>query len=178
MVARDQLNMFESDTPAPVLPLPDHLNAGPQQRGMHGLPAIDGLYYFYGFLDEHAQRALIECIDAQPWRTDLERRVQHCGWRYDYRTRPVTSDMDLGPLPTWVADLASRLYSETTLFDRVPDQAIVNECREPAGHGSALSRAAGDTRMTERCTLSCAGRAISPSLFPLGKGPFLVGRSA
>ena len=42
------------------------------------------------FLDEHAQRALIECIDNNSWRTDLERRVQHYGWRYDYRTKSVT----------------------------------------------------------------------------------------
>ena len=28
MVANGQLNMFESDTPAPVLPLPEHLNYG------------------------------------------------------------------------------------------------------------------------------------------------------
>ena len=136
MVADGQLDMFESDTPAPVLPLPEHLNYGLQECGMHRISEICGLYYFHRFLDEHAQRALIECIDAKPWRTELERRVQHYGWRYDYRTRTVTSDMDLGPLPDWVADVASRLYSETKLFDRVPDQAIVNEYRP--GQGIAL----------------------------------------
>ena len=119
MVANGQLNMFDSDTPARRLPLPEHLNYGVQERGMHPIPGICGLYYLCGFLDDHAQHALIECVDAQPWRTDLDRRVQHYGWRYDYRTRTVTSDMDLGPLPDWVADIASRLYSETKLFDQV-----------------------------------------------------------
>ena len=132
MVANGQLNIFESDT----LPQPEHLNYGLQERGMHRIPGICGLCYFYGFLGEHAQHALIEYIDTKPWQTDLERRVQHYGWRYDYRTRTVTSDMDLGPLPNWVADIASRLYSETKLFDQVPDQAIVNEYR--AGQGIAL----------------------------------------
>ena len=136
MIANGQLNMFESATPAPVLPLPEHLNFGIQERGLHRISGIFGLYYFYGFLDDHAQRELIECIDAKPWRTDLERRVQHYGWRYDYRTRTVTSDMNCGPLPDWVAVVASRLYSETKLFDRVPDQAIVNEYRP--GQGIAL----------------------------------------
>ena len=136
MVANGQLNMFESDTSTAVLPLPEHLNYGIQERGMHRIPGIHGLYYFCGFLNEHSQHALIECIDGKSWRTDLERRVQHYGWRYDYRTRTVTSDMDLGPLPNWVADIASRLYSETNLFDRVPDQAIVNEYRP--GQGIAL----------------------------------------
>ena len=31
MVANGQLNMFESDTPVPVLPLPEHLNDGLQE---------------------------------------------------------------------------------------------------------------------------------------------------
>ena len=137
MTATGQLNtMFEADTSTPVLPLPEHLNCGIQDRGMHRIPEIRGLYYFCGFLEEHAQRAFIKCIDTRPWRTDLERRVQHYGWRYDYRTRTVTQDMDLGPLPDWVADVASRLYSETKLFERVPDQAIVNEYRP--GQGIAL----------------------------------------
>ena len=85
MVANGQLNMFESDTSTPVLPLPEHVNYGLQERGIHRIPGVCGLYYFYGFLNKHDQRALIECIDAKPWRTDLERRVQHYGWRYDYR---------------------------------------------------------------------------------------------
>ena len=149
MVANGQLNMCDSDTPARRLPLPEHLNYGVQERGMHPIPGICGLYYLCGFLDDHAQHALIECVDAQPWRTDLDRRVQHYGWRYDYRTRTVTSDMDLGPLPDWVADIASRLYSETKLFDQVPDQAIVNEYRPEQGIALHADRQCfGDTVAT------------------------------
>ena len=136
MVSNGQLSMFESDTSAAVLPLPEHLNYGIRELGLHGIPRIQGLYYYNGFLDEHAQRALIDCIDTNPWRADLERRVQHYGWRYDYRTKTVTPDMDLGPLPYWVDEVATRLYTETKLFDRVPDQAIVNEYQP--GQGIAL----------------------------------------
>ncbi len=136
MVADGQLSMFESDISVAVLPLPEHLNYGIQERGMHRIPEVNGLYYYHGFLDEHTQRALIECIDANPWRADLERRVQHYGWRYDYRTKTVTPDMDLGPLPLWVDEVAARLHTATKLFDRVPDQAIVNEYQ--SGQGIAL----------------------------------------
>ena len=136
MVSNGQLSMFESDASAALLPLPEHVNYGICDRGMHRIPSIHGLYYFPGFLDEHAQRGLIECIDSNPWRADLERRVQHYGWRYDYRTKSVTPDMDLGPLPYWVDQVAARLYTETGLFDRVPDQAIVNEYQP--GQGIAL----------------------------------------
>ena len=136
MAANGQLNMFDTDASTAVLVRQEHLNCGIQERGMHEIPEVCGLYYFCEFLDDDAQKALIARIDTKPWRTDLERRVQHYGWRYDYRTRTVTSDMDLGPLPDWVADVASRLYAETKLFERVPDQAIVNEYRP--GQGIAL----------------------------------------
>lgn len=135
MFANGQLNMFES-TGGECVPLREHLNYGMQERGMYEVSEIGGLYYFAEFLDDGAQRELSERIDAGQWRADLERRVQHYGWRYDYRTRAVTLDMDLGPLPEWVAEIASGLCAETKLFDRVPDQAIVNEY-EP-GQGIAL----------------------------------------
>ena len=129
MVANTQLDLLESDSPATATVLPEHLNYGLHERGIYKISQIRGLYYFCGFLDERAQRLLIQCIDAETgqWRSDFERRVQQYGWRYDYRTRTLTPDMDLGPLPNWVAKVGRRLYSETNLFDRIPDQAIVNE---------------------------------------------------
>jgi len=35
--------------------------------------------------------------------------------------------MHIGALPDWLGKLAQRLYDETGLFDRVPEQVIVNE---------------------------------------------------
>ena len=135
MLANGQLNMFES-TGGECVPLLEHLNHGMQERGMYELSEVSGLYYFAEFLDDDAQRKLVGLINAGQWREDLERRVQHYGWRYDYRARAVTLDMDLGPLPEWVAAVAARLYAETQLFDRIPDQAIVNEYQP--GQGIAL----------------------------------------
>ena len=61
--------------------------------------------------------------------------MQHYGWRYDYQARAITSDMRIGPLPDWLQALAQRLY-ETGLFERPPEQVIVNEY-EP-GQGIAM----------------------------------------
>lgn len=97
---------------------------------------IPGLHYCRDFLEEDVQRVLIDRIDKSCWRNDLERRVQHYGWRYDYRARTVASEMRLGPLPDWLERVAHRLCAETGLFDRAPDQAIINEY-EP-GQGIAL----------------------------------------
>ena len=118
---------------------PGHLNFGLEQtKVMHKLPAIEGLYYIPAFLGPVEEDKAIELVDssAGEWRADLERRVQHYGWRYDYRARTVTANMWIGPLPEWIHAIATRLYSETGLFHRPPDQAIVNEY-EP-GQGIAM----------------------------------------
>ena len=116
--------------------LSEHLNDGLREHKLHAIPEVGGLHYFPGFLSSEAQRRLVAHIDGEPWRGDLERRVQHYGWLYDYRTRSITPDMNLGALPQWVSEVAHRLYAETSLFDRVPDQAIVNEYLP--GQGIAL----------------------------------------
>ncbi len=81
---------------------------------------IAGLRYVPGFVAAAEAAALVAAIDAAPWLDDLARRVQHYGWRYDYRARRVAADMYLGPLPAWLGGLVARL-------DFVPEQAIVNE---------------------------------------------------
>ena len=91
-----------------------------------GEPSVPGLVYRRDFLSAHEQRSLLARIDGQPWRSDLRRRVQHYGWRYDYRARAVDASMRLGPLPGWAAALADRLVREE-LVARPPDQLIVNE---------------------------------------------------
>ena len=99
-------------------------------------PNIPGLRYIPYFLPDAEQAATVRHIDNLPWREDLERRVQHYGWRYDYRARGVGADMRIEPLPVWLQAIGRRLCDETGAFDREPDQAIVNEY-EP-GQGIAM----------------------------------------
>ncbi len=89
-------------------------------------PDIPGLTYIPGFITQDEEHALIAAIDTQPWLNDLKRRVQHYGYKYDYKARSVTKDSWLGPLPDWVQPLAQKLQSEH-LFRSRPDQTIVNE---------------------------------------------------
>jgi alkylated DNA repair dioxygenase AlkB len=88
--------------------------------------SIPGLHYCSNYIDEAEQQELLGIIDQQPWLTDLKRRVQHYGYKYDYKARMVTPELYLGPLPDWLVPLAHRLHSEG-LFSAVPDQAIINE---------------------------------------------------
>ena len=87
---------------------------------------IPGLTYMPNFLDEDQERSLVEWIDRQGWSGDLQRRVQHYGWRYDYKAREVDSSMRLGTIPAELGALAQRLFEEK-LVPQLPDQIIVNE---------------------------------------------------
>ena len=87
---------------------------------------VPGLIYTPEFINTEVEAALLAQIDAAPWITDLKRRVQHYGWRYDYKARSVPPDAYLGPLPEWLTPFAHRLADEG-LFETPPDQAIINE---------------------------------------------------
>ena len=88
--------------------------------------AIPGLQYIANYITQDEQEGLIKAIDNQTWLTDLKRRVQHYGYKYDYKKRKVDQSMYLGNLPNWISVIANKLY-KNKLFDVIPDQAIINE---------------------------------------------------
>lgn len=94
------------------------------------IPVIPGLTYLPDTLTAAQQSDLLTWIDSQPWLTGLKRRVQHYGWRYDYRARRVTQDMKLGPIPDpikrWCDHLAGQGFFDQPP-DQPPDQVIINE---------------------------------------------------
>nr|WP_317057829.1 alpha-ketoglutarate-dependent dioxygenase AlkB [Roseovarius sp. W115]MDV2928832.1 alpha-ketoglutarate-dependent dioxygenase AlkB [Roseovarius sp. W115] len=62
----------------------------------------------------------------------MKRRVQHYGYRYDYKARQARREDFLGPLPDLFQHLAERLTSEGQ-FQTVPDQVIINEYQPGQG---------------------------------------------
>ena len=97
--------------------------------GLLEIAGVPGLKFIEGFLTPKEQDDCVRRADAaiDQWRDDLSRRVQHYGWRYHYRARAITPDMHIGALSDWLSTLARKLYDETGLFDKVPEQVIVNE---------------------------------------------------
>lgn len=85
-----------------------------------------GLSYLPAFISPAEQQQLIKAVDAHSWSLALKRRVQHHGYRYDYKSRRVERSMFLGPLPDFVASLLPRLQA-VAAFGQIPDQVIVNE---------------------------------------------------
>ena len=89
-------------------------------------PPVPGLRYVPDYLDPAEQDRLLRAVDSQPWSTELRRRVQHHGYRYDYRRKNVDRDQVLGPLPDWSTTLADRLLCDGHTSGP-PNQLIVNE---------------------------------------------------
>lgn len=85
-----------------------------------------GLFYIPDLISNAEEIALLSAIDGQSWLLDLKRRVQHYGYRYDYKARKLVPSMYLGPLPEWTAFIVDRLNSGCHMPER-PDQMIVNE---------------------------------------------------
>ena len=120
-------------TEAGQLPNPPTFSADSETQFKQ--PEIPGLKYIPDFLSATEEDELIKIIDNQEWSTELKRRVQHYGWRYDYKARHIDPSMSLGPLPEWAAKLARRLASEG-LVPMFPDQLIVNEYTADQGISS------------------------------------------
>jgi len=93
---------------------------------------IDGLFYLPELLDRHCQASIVNQVDSLPWMSDLKRRVQHYGYRYDYRSRRADPTMYLGALPDFAIPVVDRLL-EAGLMPHRADQLIVNEYESGQG---------------------------------------------
>jgi len=93
---------------------------------------ISGLCYTSDYITQNEHDTLLASIDAAPWMTDLQRRVQHYGYRYDYRKRAVAITSYIGVLPDWAWRLARRLCNDGFMPEPA-DQVIVNEYQPGQG---------------------------------------------
>jgi alkylated DNA repair dioxygenase AlkB len=101
-------------------------------EAQHDYLGVRGLVYLEQLLSVDAQRHIIAEVDALPWQTDLKRRVQHCGYKYDYKARAVDPSMYVGPLPLFAVEVAQQLRQHNLIVD-LPDQLIVNEYQPGQG---------------------------------------------
>lgn len=86
---------------------------------------VNGLTYVRNFISQDEHDFLLQKIDREPWLTDLNRRVQHYGYKYDYAKHEINRSMYILPLPEWSLGMAQRLYESYS--HTLPDQVIVNE---------------------------------------------------
>jgi alkylated DNA repair dioxygenase AlkB len=96
------------------------------------LAEITGLTYLPEFIDPESHDDLLANVDSQPWLNDLRRRVQHYGYKYDYKARRVDPSMRIGALPGWAMAIAEHLV-DRGLMRELPDQLIINEYKPGQG---------------------------------------------
>ena len=118
-----QLDLFQNQQKDIVL-LPEskkvHLNES------EDISKVVGLEYVPEFISIEEHDELLSCIQSEKWLDYLKRRVQHYGFKYDYKTRYVDYSMKIGNLPPWSLGLSTKIY-DLGYMDEVPDQMIVNE---------------------------------------------------
>ncbi len=98
---------------------------------------ISGLIYKDNYISQEKEIELLQWIDSNKWLMDLKRRVQHYGWKYDYKARKIDQDMHLGRLPPKLLDLARQIYQDGLVED-LPDQVIINEYQSGQGIASHI----------------------------------------
>jgi alkylated DNA repair dioxygenase AlkB len=87
---------------------------------------VKGLQVIYDYLSDQDEDDLLLRINAMPWLEELSRRVQHYGYKYDYKSKKIDSTFYLGDLPSWLDTLGKKLVLDE-IIDFRPDQAIINE---------------------------------------------------
>jgi alkylated DNA repair dioxygenase AlkB len=78
-------------------------------------PNIEGLTYTPDYITQEQEQFLISKIDQKPWLSALKRRVQHYGYKYNYKARKITPDLKIADVPEWLQILSNF------------DQVIINE---------------------------------------------------
>ena len=90
------------------------------------LAMIPGLTLLPDFVSSSEEQSLLQSIDEAQWLHDLQRRVQHYGYKYDYKARSINHSMHIGPLPSWSEIITQRMIDQD-LINFTPDQLIINE---------------------------------------------------
>ena len=98
----------------------------PPPNNIEAIEKIVGLEYVADYITDYQHDWLLEKIDGQDWLEDLKRRVQHYGYKYDYKARKVKRDMHIGELPEWLKRLSQKLQKDGILAE-IADQVIINE---------------------------------------------------
>ena len=106
-------------------------------RNQEAIGIISGLQYVENYINEVQHNWLLTRINEQQWLDDLKRRVQHYGFKYDYKARRVNLNMRIGELPEWLEKLNQKLHKDGHMPEKA-DQVIVNEYEPGQGISSHI----------------------------------------
>lgn len=87
---------------------------------------IPELLFVKNYISDKEHDELINVIDTNIWSNELKRRVQHYGYKYNYKSRNINRSMKVQGLPNWANKIGNNLV-EDGYFNLHPDQLIINE---------------------------------------------------
>lgn len=93
---------------------------------------IPGLQYIEDYLSDDEQSTILAHVEEGEWLKDLKRRVQHYGFKYDYKARKIDMGMHVGDFPKWLKELSLKLHQEGYM-PKEADQVIINEYEPEQG---------------------------------------------
>lgn len=108
------------------------------ERQLDQYPDIPGLYYCKNIISKEEEEEIINNINNSKWLTDLTRRVQHYGYKYDYKKRKIDKYDKIGDLPNWAKNIGDRIIALLKKhgikldYDSF-DQLIINEYKTGQG---------------------------------------------
>ncbi|WP_300491901.1 alpha-ketoglutarate-dependent dioxygenase AlkB [Flavobacterium sp.] len=101
---------------------------------------INGLLLKNDFLTVSEENLLLDHIDSSPWDTSLKRRVQHYGYRYNYKSKVIDNSL-FEKLPDWLENLKKKIQKYFDL-DYSFNQVIINEYEPGQGIASHIDSTA------------------------------------
>lgn len=124
----EELNDFLNDNTVTKIPSPKFVP----------VKNIPGLYICDDIIDQDTELALLHQVNQEKWLAELTRRVQHYGYKYDYKKRRISKNDYLGELPIWSNVLSSKIFeliekARIQLPYKKFDQMIVNEYKTGQG---------------------------------------------
>lgn len=124
-----------------LFPLTTQQSSGPQPspKNEEAIDKIRGFQYIPNYITEFQHDWLLDRIDKQEWGSFGKRRVQHYGFKYDYKTGKLKHDPDMSDLPEWLKRLSHKLYKDGHIPE-VPNQVLVNEYQPGQGIGGHIDR--------------------------------------
>ena len=107
-----------------MIDLFSNLESEKSQKIKEGI--VPDLIFIENYISDIIHDKLIIEIDKNIWSDELRRRVQHYGYKYNYKARSINHNMKVEDLPSWATEIGNKLYKDG-YFEFPPDQLIVNE---------------------------------------------------
>jgi alkylated DNA repair dioxygenase AlkB len=119
---------------------------------------VPGLLLMKDFISVEEEKALLRAVYQNAWNTELKRRRQFWGYKYNYK---VDKNDYLGPLPDWTAVVTGKLAAKG--FEGF-DQMLVNEYNP----GQGIAAHTDITTMFGPCVVSLSLQSDAEMCFSLG----------